>query len=61
MIGCDCVVATASHSHSKAIFDKLGMEQIGSYPWKNKIYKGKPYFDSVVETKELTAHIKMFN
>jgi len=59
-MNCDCAVVVASHNHSKAIFDKLGMEQIASYPWKDKMYNGKPYFDSVVETEAMTAHIKMF-
>jgi len=60
-MNCQGVIVAATHNHSKAIFDKLGMEQITSYTWTDKKFGGKSYFDSVAETPAMTGHVKWFD
>jgi len=59
-LNCDCAVVAASHLHSKAIFNKLGMEQLSSFLWKDYTFKGEKYFQSVQGTEGMTSHVKWF-
>ena len=52
---CDGATVLATNDYTRKIFDKVGMEVIGSKQWKDCIFGGKRLFEDV-KSEKVTSH-----